>query len=189
LDEADQSHSALVAMLTLTVPPPAPTVALAGCTLYVHPCDWLTENGSPATTAVPVRDLPAVAATAAETVAGPVPDAGVSVSHGTLLDAVHGHAAVVVMAIAAVLPEGAAAIEAGLIAYVHPSDCTTLNFWPATLIVALRGGPVEAGTSNVTTPLPCPDAVRTRTHSASAAADHEHMPLDARTCTWPDPPD
>ena len=46
-----------------------------------------------------------------------------------------------------------------------------LNFCPETLIVALRGGPVEAGMSKLTTPLPCPDPLGIRTHSASAAAD------------------
>ena len=64
-----------------------------------------------------------------------------------------------------------------------------LNFCPETLIVALRGGPVEAAISKLTTPFPCPDPLGIRTHSASAAADHEHMLLDARTCTCPDPPD
>lgn len=64
-----------------------------------------------------------------------------------------------------------------------------LNFCPETSMVALRGGPVEAGISKLTTPLPCPAPLRICTHSASAAADQEHMPLEARTCTCPDPPD
>ena len=110
-------------------------------------------------------------------------------SHDTLLDAVHGQFAAAVIAIGAVVPDGPAAMDAGLIAYVQPSDWMMLNFCPETLMVALRGGPLEARISKLTVPLPCPEPLRICTHSASAAADHEHMPLEARTCTCPDPPD
>src|SRR5687767_9447686 len=101
-------------MLTVTVPPPAPTEVLVGWTLKVQPCDWLTEKACPATTAVPVRDLPEVAATVTATEAGPLPAAGENVSHGTLLEAVQGQDGVVVIAIAAVVPEGPAPRDAGL---------------------------------------------------------------------------
>ena len=82
----------------------------------MQPCDWLTEKGWPATTAMPVRDLPEVAVTVTETEAGPLPDAGERVSQGTLLEAVHGQAAVVAIATGAVVPDGPAPREVGLIA-------------------------------------------------------------------------
>ena len=59
-------------------------------------------------TAVPVRALPDVPATVTVTDAGPLPAAGVSVSHGTLLAAVQGHAGVVAMATLAAPPAAAA---------------------------------------------------------------------------------
>src|SRR5215207_5837313 len=61
LDVALHSHSASAVMLTVTVPPAAPTDVLVGCTPKVQPCDWLTDKVCPATTAVPIRDLPDVA--------------------------------------------------------------------------------------------------------------------------------
>src|SRR5215207_846807 len=67
LDVALHSHSASAVMLTVTVPPAAPTDVLVGCTPKVQPCDWLTDKVCPATTAVPIRDLPDVAPTVTET--------------------------------------------------------------------------------------------------------------------------
>jgi hypothetical protein len=115
-DVALHSHSGFEAMLTVTVPPPAPTDVVVGWTLYVQPCDWLTEKDCPATTAVPVRDLPEVAATVAVTAADPLPAAGDSESHGTLLEAVQGQDAAAVIAMAAVVPDAPAVMDAGLIA-------------------------------------------------------------------------
>ena len=60
-------------------------------------------------TAVPVRERPAVAVAAKATDAEPLPDAGLTVSQATLLDAVQGHVGVVVIAIAPFPP--AAAID------------------------------------------------------------------------------
>jgi hypothetical protein len=82
----------------------------------VQPCDCVTVNGWPATIAVPVRDRPDVEAAVTVTEAGPLPEAGDRDSHGTLLTAVHGQAAVVVIATRALLPDGAAASELGAIA-------------------------------------------------------------------------
>ena len=82
----------------------------------MQPCDWLTRNDRPATTAVPERDLPELGATVTETEAGPVPEAGDRESHGTLLAAVHGQAAVAVIAICALVPAGPASREGGEIA-------------------------------------------------------------------------
>jgi hypothetical protein len=64
----------------------------------------------------------------------------------------------------------------------------TLNFWPAAVIVPLRGGPVVGATSNATCDVPVALAVRSVIQSASSVAVHPHMPLDARTCTVPFPP-
>ena len=97
--------------------------------------------------------MPDVAATVTDTEAGPLPDAGESVSHDTLLDAVQGQDAAAAIAIEAVVPDGLAAMDAGLIAYVQPSDWTMLNFCPEMLMVALRGGPVELRMSKLTQPL------------------------------------
>ena len=174
---------------TLPAAADAATEALSGEIVNEHPGDWEIVTGWPATTALPERDGPVVAATVTNTEADPLPDAGESESHDTLLDAVQGQDAGAVIAMAVVVPDGPAASDAWSIANVQPSDWMMLNFCPETLMVALRGGPVELRTSKLKTPLPCPDPLRICTHSASAAADHEHMLLEARTCTWPDPPD
>ena len=79
------------------------------------PCDWVTTNGCQATTAVPVRERPVVAAAANVTDAGPLPDGGLTVSQATLLAAVHGHAGVVVMAMAPFPPEAGTDCEGGAI--------------------------------------------------------------------------
>jgi hypothetical protein len=55
-------------------------------------------------------------------------------------------------------------------------------------MVALRGGAVEAGTSNDTVPLPCPLVVRSWIQSAAVVADHVHIELDARIWSCPLPP-
>jgi hypothetical protein len=117
-------------------------------------------NVSPATIAVPIRERPALGSTLNVTDVGPRPDAGVTVSQLTFVAAVHGQAGAVVIAIAPAAPAAPTDCEAGEIAKVHPSDCVTLNVCPAIVMVALRGGAVDAGTSNDTVPFPCPLVVR-----------------------------
>jgi len=65
---------------------------------------------------------------------------------------------------------------------VHPSDWVTLNFWPAAVIVPLRGGPVVGATSNATCDVPVALAVRSEIQLASALVDHAQMPFVARNC-------
>jgi hypothetical protein len=137
---------------------------------------------------VPILERPVVAATLKVTEPGPRPVGGLIVSQFTLLEAVHGQVAVVVTAIVPVPPAGGTARDAGAIANAHPSDWVTLNFCPAIVMMALRGGSVDGGTSNETVPVPCPLALRSWIQSASADADHPHIELEARTGTWPLPP-
>ena len=115
LETADHSHSAFALTVTGKVPPPDPICPLEGWTTYEHPCDWMTTNGCPATTAVPVRERPVVAAAANATDAGPLPDGGLTVSQATLLAAVHGHAGVVVIAMEPFPPEAGTDCEGGAI--------------------------------------------------------------------------
>jgi hypothetical protein len=65
----------------------------------------------------------------------------------------------------------------------------TANRSPATTIVPVRGAPVAAATSNATEPLPLPvEPERIVIQLESDAAVHEHIALEARTPTVPDPP-
>ena len=82
--------------LTLRVPPPDSTVSESGETARLHPGDCVTVNGCPAIVAVPVRVGPLVDATATDTLPLPLPDNVLSVSQGTVLDAVQGQPALVV---------------------------------------------------------------------------------------------
>jgi hypothetical protein len=136
----------------------------------------VTVKICPAIVIVPFRPGPVVAAAVNCTSPFPLPLAPeVIVSHGTWLAAVQLHPGPAVTAtFAGDAAEGSAA-EVGAIVYAHPSDWMTLTFCPAIVIVALREGVADGGTSNETVPFPCPLGVRIWIHSASAATVHEHI--------------
>jgi hypothetical protein len=115
-------HEQPLAALTLTLaePPDAPMLCAVGCTSNAHPGDCVTVNTCPAITAVPVRSGPCVGATLNATGPGPAPVDGLTVIHGTLLAAVHGHAAAAATRTLPALPAAAAAWDVVLIAYVQP---------------------------------------------------------------------
>jgi hypothetical protein len=87
----DAVHPQPAAVLTTIVPAPPPgfVVWLSGETSKPQPGDCVTVNGSPAMVSVPVRVGPVVAATVMPTTPLPVPDAVVSDTQFTLLEAVH----------------------------------------------------------------------------------------------------
>jgi hypothetical protein len=112
-DDAVHGHPAFALTDTAIGPPPAPTECVDGETLYAHPGDCVTVKICPATTAVPVRAGPDVAGTENVTAPGPLPDGCPSEIHSTLLDADHGHAGVVVIAIEPEPPPGCTFCEVG----------------------------------------------------------------------------
>lgn len=140
-------------------------------------------------TAVPSLDGPLTAPAVTTTAPGPVPSLGDTESHGTLLAAVHGHPAVVVTVTVLLPPVANTFCAAGAMEKVQPSDCVTLNRWPAMVRDPLRGGPVAPATSNITAPLPRPSLPeRIWIHESLDVAVHGHKELEARPSTRPDPP-
>src|SRR3712207_2715917 len=97
-----------------------------------------------------MRSGPSVGEMVNVTGPGPSPDARDTVSHGTLLAAVHGHPAVVLTLTDPVPPAAPMLRLVGAMEYVQPSDCVTLKRCPPTVIVPARGGPVVDSTSNTT---------------------------------------
>jgi hypothetical protein len=155
-----------------------------------------TVNVCPAIVSVPVRAAALFTATANATVPLPVPDAApVSVSQGAFAVAVHAHVvAEAVTATEPAPPVSATFWLAGEIVNVHAGGggaaCVTVNVFPATAIVALRGLlPVLAATVNPTVPLPVPGVPPVRPiHGALVAAVHAQVFADAFTAIEPDPP-
>jgi hypothetical protein len=119
----------------------------------------------------------------------PVPSAGLTLSHSTLLAAVHGQASAVVTWSVPPPPAAETASDGRSIEYEHPCDCVTLKRCPAIVTELLRGGPVVAATLRPTVPLPRPLAPEVIViHGASGAAVHAHNALEARTPTCAVPP-
>jgi hypothetical protein len=88
--DADQPQPAEVVTLTLEVPASAATDSVVGATVNVQDePDWVTVTASPATVTMPVRALaPVLAAMLSVTAPLPLPEAGLTVIHDTLLVAV-----------------------------------------------------------------------------------------------------
>jgi hypothetical protein len=175
---------------TVPVPPAAATDCDVGSIEYAHPCDCVTVTRCPATRSVPLRDGPFVAATANETVPVPAPVAPLaSVIHGTSLAADQSHPAVEVTVTVPFPPAAPIASVSGDTSNLQPGDCVTVKRCPATVIVALRGGPVVGATSKTSVVVPFPLAPdRNVTQAASETAVHVHSALEATTSTDPEPP-
>jgi len=187
----DAPHAQPLPAVTLIVrvPPEGSTLKLRGDTSKVQPGDCVIVRTCPAIVAVPVRDGPLVAAAVTVTEAGPDPDAGPTEIQSALLEAVHGHPAPEVMATARVPPAASSEYVAGVMVYVHPSDCVTLKCSPAIVIVPARGGPVVGATVKVTVADPFPLAFElTVIQSTSDTAVQVQSALEARTSTVPVPP-
>jgi hypothetical protein len=117
-------HGQPVPAVTLTVPvPPAAVIAwLVGLIAYVHAAAaWLTVKVAPAIVKVPLREVVAVfAAALIPTVPLPLPLAPeVTLSHVSLLAAVHAQPAPAVTPTLPVPPAAVIAWLVGLIAYEH----------------------------------------------------------------------
>jgi hypothetical protein len=153
LTAVHEQPAAAVTVMVGPFPPFFPIESLVGEMSYVHGgggggagADCVTVKVCPATVRVPVRCAPVLAAIVNATLPLPLPDAPVvTVSHGTLLAAVHAHPLAVVTVIAVPPPPAADAVcDDGLIVYAHPCDCVTLKVCPAIVSVPLRCGPVFA---------------------------------------------
>jgi hypothetical protein len=114
---------------------------------------------------------------------------GLTVIHSTLLAAVHGHPAAVATVTLPAEPVAAALWVVAFVEYVHPSDCVTLNRWPAIVSVPARGGPVVGAIEMITGALPRPFAPDVMAiHAESDVAVHVQSWLDARTSIRAVPP-
>jgi hypothetical protein len=192
---AVHAHPAPAVTPIVALPPAAGTDDPSVESANEQPWPCVTVKGFPAIVTVADRAVPVVGATVTETEPGPVtlvPDPDM-VIQSTLLDAVHVHPLVVVTATVPVPPSDPIWYVVGFSVYAHPcepSDWVTLNWWPAIVMLPVRGGPVVAAISNVTAPVPVPLAEgRIVIQSESATAVHVHNALDARTSMRPDPPD
>ena len=146
--EAVQVQPPPASIVAEPVPPLGENGCTRGATAKSQPpvCDTVTA--CPATSTVPVRGGPDVASTTSRAAPGPAPVAPwATVTHGTLLTAVHGHAAAVATETVVAPPEGPGAKLFGEMAKVQPSDCVIAKRSPAATIVPVRGGPVPGATS------------------------------------------
>lgn len=99
----------------------------------------------------------------------------VTVIHGTLLTAVHGHPSPAVTVTVPAPPPTTIGDVAGEIDTEQPESWLNVTVRPATVAVPLRAGPVFGSTWNCTAPLPVPlPPLCTRSHGALAAAVHAH---------------
>jgi hypothetical protein len=133
---------------------------------------------------------PVVGATVNETVPFPLAEVPPpSAIHVALLAALHPQAADVDVT-ATVLEPPALPIEydSGLMPKRQPLAWVIVNACSPTVTVAVRGGPSDAATLNVTVPGPVPDPPAViATQVASVRADHEHV-APVVTLTDPEPP-
>ena len=137
----------LIVNVTLPEPPEASMTTPLVDKLEVQPLAWLKVTVWPATVSEPVRAGPLLAATLYVALWVPVPLVGEIASQLSLLDAVHGHAAL--LAVIVRLPEPAAAVGETLVGdtvNVQPLAWLTVNVCPAMVSVPLRATPVLAAT-------------------------------------------
>src|SRR5262249_28029783 len=136
---------------------------------------------------VPLRAPPVLAAIANDTAPLPVPLApAVTVIHGTFERADHMQVARVVTFVEPVPPSGGTDWVLDEIAKPHAAAaCTTVNGWPAMVVVPVRAPPVLAAIGNATVPLPLPAAPDvTVIHDTPLVAVHVQPPA-AVTATEP----
>ena len=161
-------------------PPEAGTVTVAGDVVIdgVAPA-CVTVNVWPAAVIAAVRGTTddVCAATETPSVALPLPDTGVTLSHGCVLAADQGaSASELVSASVRVASDGPMSHVAGASVNVDVApDCVTATAWPAMVAVAVRGSAdVTCGTAvSVVLPLPNPDGGLTVSQAASVDADHD----------------
>jgi hypothetical protein len=184
-------HAQPDAAVTATVPspPPAGSDRVSGAIANVQPSPCCTVTVCPATVIVPERDGPLVAAARKLTLPLPLPLAPETiVIQDALLAAVHPQPEPAVTATDASPPAAGTARVSGDTENVQPCPCTTVTFWPATVIVPDRVGPVVGAAVKVTVPDPlplAPDAMVIQ--GALLDAVHAHPP-PVVTETVPFPP-
>jgi hypothetical protein len=168
--DAVHPHPDGAVMATLDVPASAPTDSDVGAAVNVQDVpDWVTVTASPPIVTMPVRALMLeFAAIVNVTDPLPLPDAGLTVIHDTLLVAVHPQPAGVVTPTEAVLAPSPTDSVIGEIANVQATPaCVTVTVCPATLTVPVRELVLEfAAIVSVTDPFPLPDAGLTVIHAA-----------------------
>lgn len=174
----------VLTVIASPVPPVCPADWRVGAIAIAHSvgaASWLTVNVSPAMAIAPVRVPPVFTATVKVTLPLPVPlPLPVTVSHVSVVRAVHAHPALVVTLMGPPDPpaDGNDCVL-GAIAYSHDEPptpgCRTVACWPPTVIVALRSAPTFGSALNVTVPLPVPVVVPVNvSHAALDEADQVH---------------
>ena len=196
---AFQLHDAAEAVtLTVVVPPSAPRLALGGAIVNVHGgggvADCVIVTVRPAIVIVPDRSAPLLAATVNVTVASPLPLVAPSVSHGTLLDAVHAQPACAASTRSVAVPPEAPkfCVDAVTVNVHGNAACVIVKVCPAIVSVPVRSDPGLAAIANATVPFPLPDAPEVTViqlafdaavHAQPLAADTPTVPLDVPKAT------
>src|SRR5205085_1395032 len=98
-----------------------------------------------------------------------------TVTHDTSLAAVQAQPGSAITEIRMLSGPRPASYQPGLMLVVHPASCRSVNVFPTTVTTAVRAGPLFAGISSRTTPLPDPlPPVSIVTQSAVVVAVHWH---------------
>ena len=192
---AVHAHPSGAVTVIVPLPPPAATDCETGAivTMHVTPT-CVTVKVLPAIVSVPVRDV-AVVFAAALNVTDPLPDPdvpAVTVSHASLLVAVHAQPPGAVMATVPLPPPDATPCDVGAIVSLQliPA-CVIVNMLPAMVIVPVRALVVVfAVVLKATEPFPEPEAppLVTVIQPLLLVAVHAH-PFGAVTSTTPAPPE
>jgi hypothetical protein len=184
-------HQLLVVTVTVAVSPGDASAALAGEIVNAHDaacCDAVKVW--PPIVTVALRAGPLFAAADTVTAPSPVPDAPlVTVSHVSLLAAVHVHQLPAVTEMVAVPPSTVKVVDPGEIAKLHDAGaCDTVTRRPAIATVASRAAPVFAAVDTATVPDPLPDAPLVTVNqvvSLLAAVHEQFAPVDTENVSTP----
>jgi len=190
--DALQLHDAAEAVtVTVAVPASAPRFAVVGAIVNVHGgggvADCVIVNVRPPIVSVPDRSAPPLAATVKLIVASPLPLVVFSVSHGTLLAAVHAQPARAAPTRTVPLPPAAPKFcDEAVTMNVHGSaSCVMVNVCPAIVSVPVRWAPGFVDAKNATAPLPTPDAPEVTVIQFAFDVAVHAQPLPADMATLP----
>ena len=189
----DQAQPAPDVTFVEPVPPAAPTDKLFAEIAKVQPAAaCVTVNVSSATVNVPLRcDVLVLADALKPTLPLPLPVAPlVTVSHPVLLTPLQVHPAGAVTFVEPVALPAAIDWLGGEMEYVHGAPaCMTLNVWPPTVNVPVRGTELAfADALKATLPLPLPLAPLVTVNHPLLLTPVQAQPFGAATAAEPVPP-